>query len=131
VELTRMLVEAYAVSGQLALATEATSRLAETDPGYRAIAAFGLALARGQTGQAERTQARHAAALGIPGVKTWAARLDLLAIDLQQRRLAVSGQQPDTPRTGLADPQHGLPTIDLHHGPSAEQANHAHVGRRT
>ncbi|HSD87120.1 MAG TPA: hypothetical protein VLB44_06380, partial [Kofleriaceae bacterium] len=82
--LRRLLVETYAATGQLALAVQANDRLAAIDPSYAAFAAFGLAVARGQEAgvTAARDHARHAIELGISGVKLWAARSDLLAIDL-------------------------------------------------
>jgi tetratricopeptide (TPR) repeat protein/TolB-like protein len=80
--LRRLLVETYAATGQLALAVQANDRLAAIDPGYAALAALGLAIARGQDATGPRDHARHAIELGIPGMKLWAARSDLLAIDL-------------------------------------------------
>ncbi|MGE5186764.1 MAG: protein kinase domain-containing protein [Acidobacteriota bacterium] len=83
----RMLVESYAATGQLALALETNDGLAATDPEYRALAAYALHIARGEPMRSDdmrglRDQARHAIELGIPDVKVWAARLDLVALDL-------------------------------------------------
>ncbi len=80
--LRRLLVEAYAVTGQLALAREASDRLATHDPNYATLAAFGLAVSAGGDVKGLRAQALHAVELGIPDVKPWAARLDLVALDL-------------------------------------------------
>ncbi len=92
VPVRRMLVEAYAVTGQLALAAEANERLAAVDPSYVALARFGLTVARGEDAPGQREQARHAVELGISGVKTWASRLDLLALDLPGGNARLLGE---------------------------------------
>ena len=77
----RDLVAAYAVTGQLALAREVSARLA-ADPGYRALADYGLAIAGGEDGRGWRVRAQQAAANGIPGFKPWEGGLELAALDL-------------------------------------------------
>jgi serine/threonine protein kinase len=78
--LERALIEAYVVTGDLALAEAALSQLADRDPGYVALARLGIARLRGDDLESPRIRAHHAAALGLPGMKSWAARLDVAAM---------------------------------------------------
>jgi len=76
----RELVHAYAATGQIVLARDASARLAD-DPGFRALAEYGLAIATGGDATAWRKLA-HQNATQVAGLKWSEAWLELVFLDL-------------------------------------------------